>query len=489
MIQTLKGLSNALSLADPSDVGVAAALTVFALFLHFMQARFAGKGAAAAFSVAKWLAAMAALRVLDERVLRGFLSTPAIVLYCLLAWQAFRALLHDVYSGLYLARIKRRTPNRLFLNLVSFVTALVLGGITLRGVLDVDVSSILTSSAILTAVIGFSMQDTIGSLFSGLLIQAEKPFKIGDWIRTGDVEGQVTEVTWRYTKLVTIAQMQMLIPNNAIAKERLLNMSEPSPEVSITVNVPAPVSVPPVKVKSALEDVLRKSRLVLPLPPPGVRLVEIGLDQAVYRAAFSVRDYADSVVARGEVLSAVWYEFKKQRIEFPVSRRMVMEECRLPVADNEATMRLLEGIGLFEGLRPDQLELLVQCSALRTFAPETRVVQRGQNGTTMFIIASGSVSVRLHQTELSRLTRGDVFGEMALLTGEPRLADVVALEPLTCLELDREAFRGVLDTAPVLVANVERAFREREAKMKQTTDAGQPESAQSLFERFRRIFL
>ncbi len=106
----------------------------------------------------------------------------------------------------------------------------------------------------------------------------------------------------------------------------------------------------------------------------------------------------------------------------------------------------------------------------------------------MFIIAAGHVAVRLGDTELSRLGPGDVFGEMALLTGEPRQADVVALEPVSCLEVDREAFRGVLEKNPVLLNNVNRAFKERVEKMRGSARQEAEESAEGLFERFRRIF-
>jgi CRP-like cAMP-binding protein len=149
---------------------------------------------------------------------------------------------------------------------------------------------------------------------------------------------------------------------------------------------------------------------------------------------------------------------------------------------------LLTGIILFEGMLPDEIELLVQCAAIRTYAPGTRIEERGQGGTTMFIITSGQVAVRVGDTELSRLVPGEVFGEMALLTGEPRQADVVTLEPVSCLEVDREAFQGVLEKNPVLVANVTKAFQEREKKNRGSVSQGQSDSAQGLLERFRKIF-
>jgi len=149
---------------------------------------------------------------------------------------------------------------------------------------------------------------------------------------------------------------------------------------------------------------------------------------------------------------------------------------------------LLGGVGLLKGMRPDELDLLVQCAAIRTYPPGARIVEQGHGGVTMFIIAEGEVSVVRDGQELSRLGQGDVFGEMALLTGEPRQADVTAVTPVRCLEVDREAFRGVMDKNPVLVANVTSIFQEREAQMRHATRVDNHESAQGLFDRFRRIF-
>ncbi|WP_243361224.1 mechanosensitive ion channel family protein [Fundidesulfovibrio terrae] len=489
MTTPVADLVNALEAAKPSDLVIIAALAGLAVCLQALQARLKGKGALGPVALAKWLTVLAALRVLDIRVLKDALATPSLVLHGLVIWMALRTILHDIYADLYLTRLKNLPVNKILLNLCSFAAALALAGYGLRQALNVDVGSILTSSAIITAVVGFSMQDTIGSLFSGLLIQTEKPFKIGDWIKVGDIEGQVDEITWRYTKLTTFSSDQVLIPNNAIVKDRLVNKSEPIRQVSVSVPVPAPLGTPPVKVKSALEDVLRRAPLVAPRPEPRVRLHEIGQDQITYRLSFSVEDFEDTVAAKSDVLSAVWYEFRKQGIDFPVSRQMLLPgRSKGPCAVSLDVANLVKGVGLFSGMHADELDLLVQCAAVRTFPPEARIVERGQGGTTMFVIASGLVSVRIGEKELSRLGPGDVFGEMALLTGEPRTADVVALEPTSCLEVDREAFRGVLDKNPALVANVTRVFKEREEKFRGAAPSAEDDSAQGLFERFRRIF-
>ena len=79
--------------------------------------------------------------------------------------------------------------------------AIVIGVLVLVATFVFD-DKLLTTSAVGAVVVGFALQDTLGNAFAGLAIQSEKPFKIGDWIRVGEFEGRVAEVTWRATKLL-----------------------------------------------------------------------------------------------------------------------------------------------------------------------------------------------------------------------------------------------------------------------------------------------
>lgn len=488
MTDQLSRLATALNAADPTTLAITSGLLLVFVLLHVLHLRFRDKGAVALLSVGKWLVLCWALSEAEHGVLRGRWSLGVNVFFGLCLWLSARAALHDLYAGVYMARIKRQPVNSILVNLMSFLAAVLVVLFELGTVFKVNLSSLLTSSAILTAVVGLSMQDTIGSLMSGLLLQSEKPFTIGDWIKVGDHEGRVSAITWRYTKLTTLNDTQVLIPNNAIAKERMVNYSRPVPQVTLGVPVPVPLSVPPVRARAALEDALKNARFVSRARDTSVRLAEIGRDEAVYRLFFSVEDYNDSAAAKSEILTAVWYEFVRLGIDFPVTRRLVTRQPLSGALGPELT-GMLGSIGLFAGMEQQELELLVRCSALRTFAPGQAIVRRGQAGATMFVLVSGHVAVSLEDQELSRLGPGDVFGEMALLTGEARQADVSALEPATCLEVDREAFRIVLTKNPGLEANVRQIFADRERQNREMLRSEETEdTAQGLFDRFREIF-
>jgi small-conductance mechanosensitive channel len=128
---------------------------------------------------------------------------------------------------------------------------------------------LLTTSAVSAVVIGFALQDTLGNAFAGLAIQSEKPFNIGHWIRVGDFEGRVAEVTWRATKLRTKTGNFVVVPNNIVSKEAITNYSEPAAPTRLEVEIGASYLAAPNVVKSAIAEALSHCTRALKAPAPG----------------------------------------------------------------------------------------------------------------------------------------------------------------------------------------------------------------------------
>ena len=382
-----------------------------------------------------------------------------------------------------------RPTRHILQDLSKFLILAVLAGWGLRDILDIQLGPLLTSSAILTAVIGLSMQDTIGSLFSGLLLQIEKPFSEGDWIKVGDVEGQVTEVTWRYTKVVTIEANAVLLPNNLVAKERLVNYDRPASHLRQIVNVPAPVHAPPVAVRSAILAALRRAEGVLADPAPAARLVDVQGDRIVYAAVYYIAAFNNRMAVADAVLAAIWYQFMEQGVSLPLpGRRIVMAEESAQAGATPEQLASLAEVELLAGLGDADLDLLVRASTRRVFAPGQVIMAKGESGSTMNVILSGLTAVTVGDREVARLGVGQIVGEMALLTGEPRQADVRAVEPTECLVVDREGFRLVLSRHPAVVERVRAIFEARAAANHAASKPDAQAEALSLFARFRSLF-
>lgn len=402
-------------------------------------------------------------------------------------WLFAKHFIEDFISELWLKRIRKTEVNNITLDLVKLIVALGLTIVVLRSSFNINPGSILTSSAILTAIIGLSMQDTIGSLFSGLIIQLEKPFEIGDWISVGGQEGRVTQISWRYTRLENLDNDFIIIPNLIISKERVLNRSQPVPQLNQRTRIGVSRSEPPIKVKTALEESARRASCVDQSMPIFARLMEFGESQNQYVLSYFIRSAWDTRRAMDEINSLIWYQLAGSGIEmaYPVRDVRIRPEDK-PGGDN-AVLDVLRDIRLFAGLSDEDLNLLTRASTIRSYVPEANIVTRGGRDTTMFVILQGSVNVRRGEEALASLGPGGIFGEMSLLTGSPRTADVAAVDQTRCLVVDREGFRLVLERNPALLANIRDIIASR--SQDQPTATGLEENHdESLFGRFRRIF-
>ena len=335
---------------------------------------------------------------------------------------------------------------------------------------------LVTTSAVSAVVLGFALQDTLGNAFAGLAIQSEKPFHVGQWVRVGSHEGRVAEVTWRATKLRTKAGNLVILPNNIVAKEPIVNYSEPAAPYRLEVEVGASYLVPPNKVKAALMEALRRSSRVLTAPAPDVLLVGFDASAITYRTRFWVEDYAADDHSRDEVRTAIYYAFQRHGIDIPWPIQVQFEkdwkepDVNLKVAEEE---RLLGDVDLFATLPPELRHQIALSAPMAVYGSGETMVRQGEDGQSMFVVLSGSVSVVLEPShdEVARIERGGYFGEMSLLTGEPRSATVLALGDVVVVEIGAELFRRMAALHPEAIEKIGMAAMVRKAGLEQMRTA------------------
>jgi CRP-like cAMP-binding protein len=108
----------------------------------------------------------------------------------------------------------------------------------------------------------------------------------------------------------------------------------------------------------------------------------------------------------------------------------------------------LADLSLFADLSRPQLESVAHTFSLESFPPGQRILRQGFQGTGFYVILEGEVAIRIDGEDRARLAKGDFFGEMSILLGEPPVADVVALEPLQVLHLPGNALKPFLQQYP-----------------------------------------
>jgi len=443
----------------------------------------------------KWFFVLISIYVLEYAVLprmgTEIPDKPFFFVKAVVFWFVVVRFLDGCYAEIYLKKIKQEQVNHIFIDLAKLVFFVIIVVVLLKSTFDIDPSSILTSSAILTAVIGFAMQDTIGSLISGLLIQIEKPFAIGDWIAVATHEGKVVEISWRYTKIKTISRDYVLIPNNSISRDTLVNFNRPIPYVRRQIEIGVDFSIPPVRVKTALMEVLEKSSVILKSPSPIVRLMEYGPYRMQYRIIFYVRQFESARRAIDEINTSIWYQFRKEHIPVPYPQsELAIKEYHQPRDETLAIIDTLKNISLFRGMTDDNLDLLVRSSYVKSYLQDQIIVRKDSIDTTLFVLLEGNVVVECDGKSLAEFEEGNFFGEMALLTGQPRSADIKAKTAVRCLVVDREGFSMILSKSPRIYENIQAMFNERMLDRDRKGMLHDRKIAEvSLLDRFRQIFM
>jgi small-conductance mechanosensitive channel/CRP-like cAMP-binding protein len=375
---------------------------------------------------------------------------------------------------------------------VVYVTAML---VTLRAA-GAELSALLTTSALLTAVVGLSMQDTLGNLFAGLSIQAQRPFEVGDWIQYGEdpnVVGRVVEINWRATRVITLEHIEIVIPNGPLAKAPIRNFTKPTTTSRRSLRVVVPRDVPPHRVRAAIEAGLYESDGVLLHPAPDVvteAFTELGMR---YWVRYFIDDYAAREVTDGLARERIWYALRRAGIPMAIPAHDVVlhpdDEQQRKRVEHEALsarLRALQRVDICRLLPPEQQRQLAMAAELRPYAPGELVIRQGDEGHELYIVLRGEVVVSIDEAghtpkgdsmEVARLGPGSFFGEMSLMTGEPRTANVRTLVEAELLVVGKAAVAPILDAAPELAERISETLALRQ---QQIDSASSKPSAQKL---------
>lgn len=351
--------------------------------------------------------------------------------------------------------------------------------VVLREYFKIDVTALLAIPAVITVVIGLALQETLGNIFSGLSLQLSQPFQPGDWVRSADKIGRVRGVGWRATTIVTRGNERVDIPNAQLAKEVLFNYA--SHVVADEISVGISYSEPPNRVREVVLGVLRDIPAILHHPGPDVFAWEFGDSAIRYRVKYWLSDFGEAEHVRDRVVSSLWYALRRHGIDIPFPIRTLKLSREIRVADDERQRLLmaeLRGVDFLRELSEDEMRILSYAACVRQFGAGELLVRQGDIGDSLYIIRRGVVDVSAagadgHSVHLTELTRAAFFGEMGLMTGEPRNATIRARGDVEVIEMPREGFIELFKAHPEAAAKMSEVIAARMSQRRELLDAGQ----------------
>lgn len=331
-----------------------------------------------------------------------------------------------------------------------------------------SVTGIITTSAVLTAVVGFALQDTLGNIMGGLALQMDNSVRIGDWISLGpgQPQGRVTEIRWRYTSIETRAWETIIVPNGMLMKGQVVIAgrrhgfaSKWRRSVDFSVDFRTPPSQVIETVTSALlTDPIPAMALE---PAPQVLFMAVRDSFAQYTVRFWLDDLTSDDGPDSEIRVRVYYALARAELKLSIPATAVFvtydndeRATRKVNAETERRRAALATVEMFKILDETMRNELADAMAHTPFARGEAVTHEGAHEDGLYMIVRGTASVRIGHDgsarEVARLGPGQVFGEMSLMTGEARTATVVATSDLDCYRVDKGAFEGLLQHHPEL---------------------------------------
>jgi small-conductance mechanosensitive channel len=333
----------------------------------------------------------------------------------------------------------------------------------------VPLSPLFTGSTILGIVVGLALQETLGNLFAGIAMQADQPFQVGDVVSiTNRGSGVVESVSWRGVKIRTFQNKLLIASNAVLAKE----MIEVAPKGNLNARIVffnTVYTASPANTIHRVREAVRQVDNVSPKLRPVVRVRNFGDNGIDWEVKYWLEDYTKHNDTDALVRERIWYVFRREKIEFAFPMRLIQTHEKIPevALEEKVNMRAerLSRVSIFAPLSDDELEQLAGASKGRIYAPGEAIVRKGQEGTSMFVILHGSVKVQIpestYQKTVGKLVEDDFFGEMSLLTGEPRSASVIAEEETEVLRIEKEAMKPIFENNPGLVQMICELIEER----------------------------
>ncbi|MEN9864800.1 MAG: hypothetical protein RL748_390 [Pseudomonadota bacterium] len=372
----------------------------------------------------------------------------------------------------------RFNPPAILEDILLVLTYIAWGMVRLRAA-GLDLTGLVTTSAVITAVIAFSMQETLGNILGGLALQLDNSVRIGDWISIDGVRGQVVEVHWRHTDVQTTNGHLIVIPNGMLMKSKVDVYSRlDRPPFRRWIKFWVSDMVPPQDVINTVTKALREAQIerVALEPPPECIVTDYNHGAIEYAVRYWLLDARHDDGTDSVVRVHFYAALKRQNyvLAHPVMNvSLVHDGSKLNASQREQELarrkHALRRTSLFAALSDDEIAHVASSLRNTPFIKDDVMTKQGAVAHWLYLLVEGEADVWYEangqRSHLALLKPGDVFGEMGLLTGEPRSATVTAHSDTLCYRLDKELFEQILHQRPELASEFAHILTQRSREL------------------------
>lgn len=339
-----------------------------------------------------------------------------------------------------------------------------------------DLSSLVTTSAVMTAIIAFSMQETLSNILGGLAVQLDKSISIGDWIKVDDVSGRVVQVSWRHTAVRTRNGEMVILPNSLLMKSKFMIVGNNEVyQWRRWINFYISDTKSPRKVLKCINESLVDANIpnVSRSPQPQCLVMDFKPGMTHYSVRYwlidpNLDDPTDSEVRLHiyATLQRHGYNLMHPVLDVSLTENNIERDQYLraqEVALREKTLRKIE---MFRQLSDDEIRHIANTLIFAPFARGSVITHQGAVAHWLYVLITGEVDVWFEvpggeRQHLATMEEGAIFGERGMMTGEPRRATVTARTDVECYRIDKDSFEFILQARPELAEDFARVLADR----------------------------
>lgn len=396
--------------------------------------------------------------------------------------------------------VTTRVP-KLLLDLARIFLVLVATSIIVSTVWGVDLGSLLTALGVGSLVIGLALQDTLGSVFSGIAMLSTRQVRVGDYVSAGGEEGVLTNMNWRTVTIRTGTGDDVVFPNSVVSREKVTVIGAGSGKRMASADVLVAYDHPPETVLALMVETARQIPSIATDPAPVARLTSYDAFAIHYTLSFTATEIGKASLAKHEFLSTFWYACEREGIVFPgryhVDHAIPPERRGAPPPSADALAHEIETSGALP--RPAAaLASLTARGQRRTYRGGEIVMRHGAPLESVLFVTHGRASA-VHpagpdsKLDLDEFATGQIILFKSAFRSGTVPYTIEARETLTCVAVPLADFKTLLATDLALARELERTLSARDARAVKaiqssdpgSDDAGIPDRERYLKDMFR----
>jgi small-conductance mechanosensitive channel/CRP-like cAMP-binding protein len=348
-------------------------------------------------------------------------------------------------------------------------------------------SSVLATSAVFSGIVALSLQTTLGNVIGGFALHFDGSIRVGDWVQLADgQQGQVVAIRWRHTVIENRNWDTVIVPNASLLAQNIVVLGKRTGKPvqhRMWVYFNVDFRFPPTRVIDVVREALASSVIpgVASDPPPSVICYDLAREARDSFGYYAVRYWLTDLAVDDPTSSRVRAVLHAalHRADIPLARpaqtilvEAADDEVARSARHKERRVKALERVEIFSSLTADEREYVAARLRDAPFVAGETVTHQGAVAHWLYVLCDGTVKVRRHggadplnAKTVALINAPGFFGEMGMLVGEPRHADVVAVTDIQCYRLDKEGLEHILKERPEIAAAMSKTLAERETHL------------------------